>query len=76
MIGAAAAVSMRNDRRRTIASDLHVSRLSSVPVSCGLLYPNGCRNCTRNSSSAKRAATLHTRILAGTGGKSSRRRAP
>ena len=38
-IGAAAAANMRNHRRRTMASDLQVSRLSSVPVSCGLLYP-------------------------------------
>src|SRR5258705_11209552 len=64
MIGAAAAVSMRSQGRRTIASDLHVSSLSSVPVSCGFLYPNGCRNCARNCSSAQGAATLHTSLLA------------
>src|SRR4051812_6895803 len=63
-IGAAAAASMRNHRRRTIASDLHVSRLSSVPLSCGLLYPNNFRNGTRNCSSAEKAAALHTRPLA------------
>src|SRR5215207_1605939 len=36
-IGAAAAANMRNQRRRTLASDLHVSRLLSVPLSCGLV---------------------------------------
>src|SRR6476469_6052016 len=42
-IGAATAASMRNHRRRIMASDLQESRLYRVPVSCGLLFPKPLR---------------------------------